>query len=83
MVSQPKNSASLVVGLIFVTEMIDNWRAVNQSCLQRRLDVTAQAHMLTHDAKMNYAPSRLGGKNVKISIFNSILNMGPRFKYLP
>ena len=28
MITQLQNSASLVVGLIFVTEMIDNWHAV-------------------------------------------------------
>ena len=27
MVTRPKNNASSVVGLIFVTEIIDNWRA--------------------------------------------------------
>ena len=78
-----QNSASLVVGLIFITEMIDNWQAVKSimSATKTR-GHRASAHACPQTIKWlktYYAPSRSGGKNP----FNSILNMGPCFKYLP
>ena len=83
MVTRSQNSANSVVGLIFVTDMIDDWRAVKSIMSETKTKChRASAHgclQTTKWLKTFDAPSRSSWKNP----FNSILNMGPRFKYLP
>ena len=90
MVTQRQNSASSVVGLIFVTEIIDNWRAVKS--IMPEMNATghcASAYACPQTIKRLktylYAPSRSGGKILKthLTLSLKLLNMGPHFKYLP
>ena len=74
-----RRQKSSVVGLIFVTEIIDNWRAVKSIMSATKTRVhRASAHAYPR-RKHDLCTFQIGWENVKKTHFNSIFNMGPHF----
>ena len=75
----------LMVGLVFVTDMIDSWRAVQLLMYEMKtmvsLEVITQAHNV-HRRQNGWKPIMHLPDWVENNQFISIFNMGPHFKYL-